>query len=214
MSPLTTPSSPTTPGTFVSRGSTTICEDPKKDSAEDQPQTVADDYAAYDKEKGVAAQDDFVIDPESLEKRPTKRSLSDYAARVGTGFSNKLPTLPVHWHHNYLPEDRNSQRIDDHPEGYPRLAALLNSDENFLIARRYGLLHARVMLYRQDELHELENELLALDAEDAEVDPRALKSRKRDDRREGQERKQLINAIDEKLKQYGQFNPWNLSLRS
>ncbi|KAK4994332.1 hypothetical protein LTR66_005604 [Elasticomyces elasticus] len=68
--------------------------------------------------------------------------------------------------------------------GYPRLASFLNSDDNFLICRRFGVLHNRVMLYRQDELDQLEAHLMALDAEDADEDPRALMSRKRDDRRE------------------------------
>ncbi len=72
------------------------------------------------------------------------------------------------------------------------------------MCRRYGWLHNRVMLYRQDELQQLEKDLMEMDADDAEVDPRALKSRKRDDRREGALRKVLINEIDEKLKQYGE----------
>lgn len=96
------------------------------------------------------------------------------------------------------PED-----IDYHPMGYPRLGAFINSDENFLMCRRYGLLHTRVMLYRQDELRELEEKLLGLDAEDEDENPRMLNSRVRDDRRENQERRKLILEIDEKLKEYG-----------
>src|SRR5438045_9704725 len=72
------------------------------------------------------------------------------------------------------------------------------------MCRRYGWLHNRVMLYRQDELQQLEKDLMEMDAADADVDPRALKSRKRDDRREGAPRKALIEEIDEKLKQYGE----------
>jgi len=87
--------------------------------------------------------------------------------------------------------------------GYPRLAAFLNSDENFLLCRKYGFLHNRVLLYRQDELRELENQLLDLDAEDEELDDRALRSRVRDDKREGCRRKALIQEVDDKLKEYG-----------
>jgi hypothetical protein len=38
--------------------------------------------------------------------------------------------------------------VDDHPNGYPRFAAFMNSDENFLMCRKYGFLHNRVLLYR------------------------------------------------------------------
>lgn len=123
--------------------------------------------------------------------------------RFSSGLSEKLPEIPVHWRHGLMNEDRAPQRIDDHPMGYPRLAAFVNSDENFLLCRRYGLLHARVMLYRQDELRYLEKELLELDQEDAEVDPRSLKNRQRDDARDGQRRRNLIQRIDDKLKEYG-----------
>lgn len=60
-----------------------------------------------------------------------------------------------------------------------------------------------MLLYRQDELRELEEGLIDLDAEDAETDPLVLGSRKRDDRREGGLRKELIQSIDDKLKEYG-----------
>lgn len=111
-----------------------------------------------------------------------------------TGLSSKSEDEDI----GQQPED-----IDYHPEGYPRLGALINSDENFLMCRRYGLLHTRVMLYRQDELRELEERLLGLDAEDADDNPGMLNSRVRDDRRENQERRQLILEIDQKLKEYG-----------
>lgn len=95
----------------------------------------------------------------------------------------------------------NPQCIDYHPSGYPKLAAWLNSDENFLMCRRYGFLHSRVLLYRQDELRALEEDLLELDLEDKEADPRVHMSRVLDDSR-NDERKKLIRKIDEKLKEY------------
>jgi hypothetical protein len=91
--------------------------------------------------------------------------------------------------------------VDDHPNGYPRLAALLNSDENFLICRKYGFLHSRVLLYRQDELRELEQQLVALDKASLKSDDTMLKCRMRDERMSG-ERSQLIQNIDDKLKEY------------
>lgn len=60
------------------------------------------------------------------------------------------------------------------------------------------------MLYKQDELRKLEQDLLQLDAADSELDKKVLKSRLRDDMRDGQERKHLIERIDNKLKEYGE----------
>ncbi|EKG10148.1 hypothetical protein MPH_12748 [Macrophomina phaseolina MS6] len=102
------------------------------------------------------------------------------------------------------PIEYGPEHVQYHPQGHPRLAAFLNSDENFFICRRYGLLHARVMLYLQDELRELQGELLELDAEDAgSADPFILHSRQYNDQRNG-ERKELIHKINEKLKEYGE----------
>lgn len=97
--------------------------------------------------------------------------------------------------------------VDDHPEGYPQLAAFISSDENFLIARKYGFLRSRVLLYRQDELSVLENDLIALDDDDKMNRPLALTSRKLDeetDRDPVYSRKVLIQKIDDKLKEYGE----------
>src|SRR5215469_11608832 len=35
------------------------------------------------------------------------------------------------------------------PEGYPRLAAFLDSDENFMVYRRFGYLQSRLLLEKQ-----------------------------------------------------------------
>ena len=101
--------------------------------------------------------------------------------------------------------------VDDHPRGYPKLAAFMNSDENFLVCRKYSFLRSRVLLYRQDELSRLEETLCALDQEDAETDDAsrlALMSRKTDEARDEDpqySRKTLIHKIDDKLKQYGVY---------
>ncbi|OJD34952.1 uncharacterized protein BKCO1_1900063 [Diplodia corticola] len=132
-------------------------------------------------------------DIESLQRRGTDTSIFSRFARAMTGLSAKSEDEEI----GQSPED-----IDYHPPGLPRLGAFINSDENFLMCRRYGLLHTRVMLYRQDELRELEGELLGLDAEDLEENPDMLRSRVRDDRRAGQQRRELILKIDRKLKEY------------
>jgi hypothetical protein len=77
----------------------------------------------------------------------------------------------------------------------------MNSDKNFLIYRKYGFLHSRVLLYRQDELRELEQELLAMDKTVNKTDDTMLKCRTREERSSG-ERRNLINKIDDKLCEY------------
>ena len=105
----------------------------------------------------------------------------------------------------------NPVLVDDHPRGYPKLAAFMSSDDNFLVCRKYSFLRSRVLLYRQDELSKLEDTLVALDQEDAEMDEEsrlALMSRKTDEARNEDpqySRKTLIQKIDDKLKQYGEF---------
>lgn len=96
--------------------------------------------------------------------------------------------------------------VDDHPAGYPQLAAFVNSDDNFLIARKYGFLRSRVLLYRQDELSVLEKELIALDDDDRVNRALALQSRKHDEETDKDpvySRKVLMKKIDDKLKEYG-----------
>ena len=105
-----------------------------------------------------------------------------------------------------LPIDLNIRTVDDHPMGYPRMAAFINSDPSFLMCRRFGFLHSRVLLYRQDELAQLENQLVELDADDAKNNPRALISRELDEQ-QAPWRKDLILGIDEKLKEYGWSDP-------
>ncbi|KAL8696950.1 MAG: hypothetical protein Q9224_002532 [Gallowayella concinna] len=93
--------------------------------------------------------------------------------------------------------------VDDHPRGYPSLAAFMNSSDNFLMSRRFAFLHTRVLLHRQDELAEMEQTLLDMDDEDRELDAVSLQSRRRDDERTEQpSRTSLIRKIDDKLKDY------------
>ena len=96
--------------------------------------------------------------------------------------------------------------VEDHPEGYPQLTAFINSDDNFLIGRKYGYLRSRLLLYRQDELSVLEKGLLALDKDDQEHRKLALQSRQHDEETDDDPetgRKTLMKKIDDKLKEYG-----------
>ena len=90
------------------------------------------------------------------------------------------------------------------PEGYPNLAAFLDSDENFMLYRRFGYLQSRILLHKQDELRALEEQLDRQDRKDA-ADPktkRLLQSRDLDDN-SGSPRKSLLKMIEMAYKEYG-----------
>lgn len=70
--------------------------------------------------------------------------------------------------------------MDQCPKGYPQLAAFLDSDENFMLYRRFGFLQARILLNRQDELRELEHNLDYMGVVDGKEPPLRLQSRELD----------------------------------
>ena len=91
--------------------------------------------------------------------------------------------------------------------GYPKLAAFVDSDPNFMIYRRFGYLRTRLLLYHQDVLREKERDLDEYD-EETRADPtmeRQLCSRARDDIQAHPKRKQLFEALDEDFRTYGSY---------
>lgn len=98
--------------------------------------------------------------------------------------------------------------LESCPLGYPKLAAFIDSDDNFMIFRRFGFLYSRVLLNKQDEIRELESRLDEMDKKDYEDKStrRCLKSRSRDEKRTdntGQTRKELLRTSEQKLLEYG-----------
>ena len=83
----------------------------------------------------------------------------------------------------------------------------MDSDENFMIYRRFGFLHSRVLLNKQDELRLLEERLDDLDKIDAKDSARCLQSRQKDDARTDVEREhsrqELLKKSEQILGQYG-----------
>lgn len=80
-----------------------------------------------------------------------------------------------------------------------------------MIYRRFGYIHARLLMQRQDELRELEDDLEDLDKRDGKNKDRqiCLQSREMDDPPSGPEeqgretRSSLLNKIEEKTLKYG-----------
>lgn len=101
--------------------------------------------------------------------------------------------------------------VEDRPDGYPKQAAFADSDESFMIYRRFGYIHARLLLHRQDELRELGEELEEMDKKDHKTDDgrRCLASRETDESRSTREerghqsRSALLDRIEEKAMKYG-----------
>ncbi|CAI6331467.1 unnamed protein product [Periconia digitata] len=169
---------------------------------------VRDQYTSYssDDASTVCASEFDKKDLESQSAKPQDRSISHYLG-LSSPISDDLDDIEEE---EFADSDNNQvadvkspdyQDIDHHPQGYPRLAAFMNSDENFLICRQYGNLHNRVLLYRQDELRELESELFEMDKKALATDELQLGSRTREERC-SPERRGLINRIDEKLREY------------
>ena len=95
------------------------------------------------------------------------------------------------------------------PEGYPRLAAFLSSEQNFSIYRGFGYLHSRVLLGLQDQIVFLERELDQKDSFDQQNGlARRLQSRARDERESRRDdderpRARILDDIRRKLVEYG-----------
>ena len=94
--------------------------------------------------------------------------------------------------------------VEDHYAGYPRVAALVDSDPNWNIYRRFGYLRNRVMLHTQAELASLEVELQKLDYRDSKEAPEVLTSMEQDDTQRDPRRKFLLKEIETALKSYGE----------
>lgn len=109
------------------------------------------------------------------------------------------------------PSDPLDPAVEDSPKGFPIVASYLDSDDCFMIYRRFGFLHARLLLNKQDELRELEEELRGMDQRDRIGDAKAKKclmSRTKDNSRDLPEgwdrsRKELFQEIEKRVMEYG-----------
>lgn len=105
--------------------------------------------------------------------------------------------------------------------GYPKVAAFFDSDDQFSVYRRFGYLHSRLLLYKQDELRELEERLQTMDNLDLGGDndtKKCLKSRDLDDGRVGRPglgtRKSLFEIIERKALEYGKLGAIHSSTKA
>ena len=102
--------------------------------------------------------------------------------------------------------------VEDVPDGFPRVARFLDSDDSFGLYRRFGNIHSRLLLNKQDEISKIEAKLGAMDRQDDSHDDgrRYLRSRELDaDRQEypaawGESRVQLMERLEKRIIEYGQ----------
>ena len=106
--------------------------------------------------------------------------------------------------------ESESCTVEDHPLGYPRVSRFLDSDDSFMIYRRFGTLQARILLRKQDELRKLEDQLNNMDKYDDETEygRQCLSSRAKDAAMKpevegGETRDQLLDRIEKKHLEYG-----------
>ena len=94
----------------------------------------------------------------------------------------------------------NVHTVEDCPDGYPLLAAFLDSDDNFMVYRRFGYLQARLLLEKQQQLSRLEQSLQDLDEQDLHEN---LITMENIDTEERKVRRELMESIDERFREYG-----------
>jgi hypothetical protein len=101
--------------------------------------------------------------------------------------------------------------VEIYPKGYPRTSAYIDSDSETPLFRRFGILHARSLLYKEVELTELEAQLNELDKEDegqlGADENKCLWRLGHSISLEGghgnEKRRDLMKQIDENMEQYG-----------
>lgn len=98
------------------------------------------------------------------------------------------------------------EKVNDYKQGYGTVAAFEDCDPCFLMYRKFGWLHNRLLLHLQDELSVLEIELEDFDKDEA-INSRPVyqRSRRKDEARPDSKRRLMLQVIKEKLEEYGGF---------
>jgi hypothetical protein len=92
--------------------------------------------------------------------------------------------------------DNTLNTVHKTPAGYPKLGAFLDSDENFMVYRRFGYLQARLLLEKQDELQKLERQLDREDKIAYREDNDLLRTRQNYDQERMKGRGELLEKIE------------------
>lgn len=90
------------------------------------------------------------------------------------------------------------------PDGYPLLAAFLDSDDNFMHYRQFGYLQARLLLEKQNQLRLLEEDLDVLDDLAKQSGSRELTTREDIDSESGTEHRERLEKMKKAFKESGE----------
>lgn len=154
---------------------------------------VEEDPRACSIEVGASANDAHA-QPHDEKQRPT------FLRRVTGSFKSEPDP-------NFVTETK-TRKLENTPNGFPRLAAFQSSEANFSLYRSFSYLHSRILLDLQDEITTLEKELDDVDWDDFDEDPDRLRSREADvaaAAREGdhvRNRRAILREIRVKLMEY------------
>ncbi|KAF3192656.1 hypothetical protein TWF788_000265 [Orbilia oligospora] len=121
-------------------------------------------------------------------RRPTRRLTTRHSLTV----TQKRRPIPVH----------------DVPLGYSKLAAFIDLEDDLAIFRRFSRLHARLLLYRQADIEEIEEDLAELDmieeeeARNAGTPDNALNRSWRREKDLDEYRVELVKKLRKSMKEY------------
>ncbi|KAL3420457.1 hypothetical protein PVAG01_08956 [Phlyctema vagabunda] len=176
----------------------------------------------------------FVMDSTSLNSIPdlekginsSDRSASGTLSQASTAANDHLSTSRklVKWNPWSSNNDPNRKpkirKVEDERRGYRSLSTFLDSDQNFMLYRRYGYLNSRILLRKQDRLRKPELELDECDDLDAEVNTnesrKLLMSRDSDeaaDHKEAPETRTRTQILDEIELALENYKTWVLNAR-
>ncbi len=98
--------------------------------------------------------------------------------------------------------------VDDYPDGWPRVAAFLNSADNFQIFRRFSYAHSRLLTNLMAKITTLEKRLLELDEKDAEVGSETYYRLRTTEYQEGWDAKkqELMDKLKAEILAYGKYS--------
>lgn len=100
--------------------------------------------------------------------------------------------------------------VQDFPKGFPKLSCFLDSDDAFMVYRRFGCVFSRLLLCKQDEISRIEATLQAMDKTDTDAGHgQYLMSHKLDEDRDSipsawpESRTKLMAKLEKKALDYG-----------
>ena len=94
--------------------------------------------------------------------------------------------------------------VDEYPEGFPQLAALISCDNDLAMHRGFKNIHNRILLHLEVQITVLEKELNDLDRRDS-ADPEREHRLRWTEHEEGwnTDKLELLDKLALKLKEYG-----------